>query len=104
MKLYIIGSVSGMPNRNLATFNAVRGELMIAGHKAVIPHDSIGADWSWSKAMSRSIQSICSQSDIHGDNFGIAMLDGWEQSKGATIEHDLAVALGIPCKPWKEWL
>jgi len=32
------------------------------------------------------------------------MLDGWEKSRGARIEHDLAEALGIPCKPWREWL
>lgn len=42
------------------------------------------------------------EGETHYD--GIAMLDGWEDSKGATIEHDLAEALGIPCKPWREWL
>ena len=35
---------------------------------------------------------------------GIAMLDGWEQSKGARIEHALASALGIECRPWRECL
>lgn len=104
MNLYVIGQVTGMPKNNLPTFNQVRGELMENGHRATIPHDSIGARWSWEKAMSRSIQTICSKLDIHGDNFGIAMLDGWENSKGAKIEHDLAEALGIPCKPWREYL
>lgn len=36
--------------------------------------------------------------------FAIAMLDGWEQSRGARIEHNLAKALGIECRPWMEWL
>lgn len=35
---------------------------------------------------------------------GIAMLDGWEDSRGARIEHDLAMSLGIECRPWREWL
>lgn len=41
---------------------------------------------------------------IYQNGFAIAMLDGWEQSRGARIEHNLAKALGIECRPWMEWL
>ena len=54
--------------------------------------------------MARSVEHISNRVRRYGDKFGIAMLDGWEDSKGARIEHDLAEALGIPCKPWREWL
>ena len=35
---------------------------------------------------------------------GVAMLDGWEQSRGARLERQVAEACGIPCKTVNEWL
>lgn len=50
------------------------------------------------------IDEVWTFSREYDEGFGIAMLDGWEESKGARIEHDLAEELGIECRPWREWL
>lgn len=108
--LYEIGPVTGIEYDNIAEFERVKEALRIAGHKARIPHEFVGEAWSWQYAMSISIREMLSMTWLSTPLFprrkydGVAMLDGWEQSAGATIEHDIAVSLGIPCKPWREWL
>ena len=42
--------------------------------------------------------------DFHSDYDAAAMLEGWEESKGARLEHDICEAIGMPCKPWWEYL
>lgn len=111
MNLYVIGPVTGKPNENREEFERVRGELLDnATLGAVsIPHDYIEPDSTWKHAMHMSITVMMQLwsfelGPVIHQPFGIAMLDGWEGSKGATIEHDLACALGIECRPWREWL
>lgn len=41
MRLYLIGAVTGKPNDNRGTFEAVRSELLRAGYQCDIPHDFI---------------------------------------------------------------
>lgn len=108
--LYVIGPVTGIEDGNIAEFERVKEALRIAGHKARIPHEFVGEAWSWQYAMGISIREMLSMTRLstpifpHRKYDGVAMLDGWEQSDGAMIEHDTAASLGIPCKPWREWL
>lgn len=111
MNLYVIGPVTGKPNENREEFERVRGELLDnATLGAVsIPHDYIEPDSTWEHAMRMSITVMMQWwsfelGPVIHQPFGIAMLDGWKDSKGARIEHDLACALGITCRPWREWL
>lgn len=107
MNLYVIGPVTGIDDDNRLEFERVDKKLKEAGHFADIPHRWVFPGSHWDTAMAESIRRMMTMwgNAMQLDEpFGIAMLDGWEQSKGATIEHDLAVALGIPCKPWREWL
>lgn len=59
---------------------------------------------NWDACMYASCKHIVDGRWIYQNGFAIAMLDGWEQSRGARIEHNLAKALGIECRPWMEWL
>ena len=110
MNLYVIGPVTGKPSLNIAEFSRVKEALRIAGHKARIPHEFVDIEWSWHDAMRISIREMLRFRRLNTPMFpshrydAIAMLDGWEESKGARIEHDLAEALGIECRPWREWL
>lgn len=104
MNLYVIGPVTGRKDRNIDEFQGVAEDLRNAGYGCVIPHQVVPRTKNWEEAIHLSIEELthCERGGFHYD--GVAMLPGWEQSRGAKIEHDLAVALGIPCKPWREWL
>ena len=108
--LYIIGPITGKEDDNRKEFERAKAGLDEAGFRACTPFDVVPQDSEysrlWSFCMKHSLGYIAFAWDIENEppRFGIALLPGWEQSKGATIEHDLAVALGIPCKPWREWM
>lgn len=112
MNIYVIGPVTGMPDENIAEFERVKTELWKIGASVDIPHEYINERVGWEDAMLVSVHLLTQFHPMlhhepptyepHYD--GIAMLDGWEQSRGARIEHDLAEALGIECRPWREWL
>lgn len=107
MRIYLIGAVTGKPNDNRGTFEAVRSELLRAGYDCDIPHDFIEKGTPWGEAMCISINHLTRYSwwlGYHSDYDAVAMLDGWEESKGASLEHDICEAIGMPCKPWKEFL
>lgn len=107
MNIYVIGPVTGKENENREEFMEARTYLTISGHQADIPHTVVRKGSTWEQAMKGSIYRMLhlwTFSIEYEESFGIAMLDGWEQSRGARIEHDLAVALGIECRPWREWL
>lgn len=111
MKIYVAGPMRGIPEFNFPAFNAAAERLRSAGHTVFNPAEkdverhgtdiskgnptgceqqaakehgfdlrvALGADLAW----------ICAQADA------IAMLPGWQKSKGATAEHATALALGL---------
>lgn len=105
-RLYLIGPVTGLPNDNLQAFKEARSTLKADGYECDIPHHYIEQGTEWSRAMRISIRQMLAtdgQSTIPLYD-GIAMLDGWEDSVGATLERDIAKALDIPCRPWRDYL
>lgn len=115
MNLYVIGPVTGKPGENRQEFERVADALFAAGHIPMIPHiaDDMRDCEDWQSAMCASIREML-RFDFNPYKTkrlprrlwyeGVAMLDGWEHSRGARIEHGLAEALAIPCRPWREWL
>lgn len=116
MRLYVAGPVSGIKKGNRPAFERAAARLMADGYGVDIPHDIVpeGVD-DWKGAMLHCLHHLTT-TRVRCDEWhkgertgipyvqGVALLDGWENSKGAKIERDLAEALGIPCKPWREWL
>jgi hypothetical protein len=111
MKIYLAGSMSGIPNFNFPAFNAAAAQLRSDGHFVFNPAErdierhggvDISADnptgdpalaakthgFSLREALADDTAFICKEADA------IAMLPGWENSKGARAEHALAFALG----------
>lgn len=91
MNLYVIGPVTGRENDNREEFERVRVELDAVGHHADIPHGWVKSGADWDVAMKHSIYrmlNLWTFSREYDEGFGIAILDGWEDSKGACIEHD----------------
>lgn len=116
MRLYVIGPVSGIEGNNRPAFEEAARLLMANGYGVDIPHDIVpeGVD-DWRGAMLHCLHHL-TMTRVRCDKGhkgertglpyvqGIAMLDGWERSKGALLEKHIAEALGIPCRPWRRYL
>lgn len=92
MKLYVAGPMSsiGPPTWNHPAFFRAAAELRCAGHEVICPAELHAPDSSiaWDWYLRRDIQRL-----VECD--GIVMLSDWENSKGATLEHHIASALGM---------
>jgi len=89
MRLYLAGPMSGYPELNFPTFHAEAKRLRGLGFRIVNPAEinaDSGADWL-----------SCMRADIKQlvDCDGIALLPGWERSRGANIEQGIARGLGL---------
>lgn len=89
MKLYIAGPMSNLPELNFPAFHAEAARLRALGFEIVNPAE-INTDPAaeWLDCMRKDIRYLMTCD-------GIALLPGWEQSRGATLEHHIARALGL---------
>jgi nucleoside 2-deoxyribosyltransferase len=92
MKLYLAGPMSGHPGHNFPAFHEGARKLRDLGYEVVSPAEmDFNADlthpWEW--YMKKDIALLCGCD-------GIAMLPGWQQSKGACLEHEIAQYLNMP--------
>ncbi|GJH14992.1 DUF4406 domain-containing protein [Caballeronia novacaledonica] len=89
MKLYIAGPMTGSPELNFPAFHAVAARLRALGFEIVNPAEvDVGPNLTWLACMRADIKLLV-------DCDGIALLPGWEQSPGATVEHTIARGLGL---------
>lgn len=100
--VYVAGPMSGLPDFNYPAFDDATRQLWNAGHRPLNPADSealndTGAPQTWDWYMRHALGMV-----IRAD--GLALLDGWEQSKGATLEHLVALQLGLDIRPLAGWL
>lgn len=87
--VYISGPMTGLPELNFPAFNAAAFRLRAAGFSVVNPAELCpdpAADWS--QCMRADIKALC-DCDV------IALLPGWEDSKGAHLEVHIAHRIGI---------
>lgn len=96
--IYVAGPMTGFPGNNYAAFNAKAAELRAMGfiveNPAENPHP-LSADGlrlpvcsSWQGYMRLALRQI-SRADA------VYLLPGWRQSRGARVEHQLAVGMGM---------
>ena len=89
MKVYISGPMTGRPNCNREAFSAAHASLQDLGILPLNPADLVVPTATWNSAM-----RICIAELMNAD--AVFMLDGWAHSRGAKIEHDLAIDICIP--------
>lgn len=91
MRIYIAGPMTGYKDLNYPAFEAAAKELEAAGHIPLNPAsvDNGGEAHSWEWYMKRTIPMMCSAD-------AVMTLKGWEGSRGAGIEVDLAIDLAMP--------
>lgn len=88
-KIYISGKISGIENEAHAIFQRAENELKQLGFEPINPmalnHEH---DKSWHSYMKEDVKALC-------DCNAIYMLSNWADSKGAIIEHTIAMYLGL---------
>ena len=94
--LYIAGPMTGYPDFNRPAFVFAEEALRAAGFEVLNParHEQDGR--SWEDYMRIDIADV-----LRAD--GVAVLPYWEQSRGASLEVQVATALKIPVKPVPSW-
>ncbi|WP_322069945.1 DUF4406 domain-containing protein [Paraburkholderia bannensis] len=91
MKLYIAGPMTGYPELNFPAFHAEAARLRALGFEIVNPAE-LNADPTaeWLDCMRVDIAAMMTEKCD-----GVALLPGWEHSRGAPIEHNLMRDLGL---------
>lgn len=88
-RIYIAGPMSGLPDLNYPAFDEAALHLRALGYHIENPAENPPPQCaSWAGYMRLALAQLVTCDEIH-------MLRGWQQSRGARIEHDLAVELGM---------
>lgn len=115
VRLYVAGPMTGIKYFNAPAFADASFRLRLVGYQAFNPAENDVANgfnvsnmtgtekledhgYSLRQALKEDLTWICDNAD------GLALLGGWEKSKGAAAEMALAHALGIPVKPYWDWI
>jgi dUTP pyrophosphatase len=111
MRLQIVGPMTGLPEDNVPAFMEAEERLSAAGHEVVNPvlfaspeqrrlAVSLGNSFrdtaDYRELVWRCLESIRKQD-------GIATLEGWQRSTGASAEVHMARAMSIPIEPVHWW-
>ena len=103
MRLYVAGPMTGLPEFNYPAFRAAAEELRTLGYDVLNPVDAEdhnptpGTPQAWDWYMRHALRMVL-------DSDGIALLPGWENSRGATLEVHVGEALNLLILPIEEWL
>lgn len=102
MRIYLAGPIAGYERRNEPHFRAVEQVLAAAGHDVIVPLDVL--PWQHEGSCPRGYTTGEGHSSacwLRGDlpalltADAVYMLDGWEWSRGASLEHRVAVECGL---------
>lgn len=89
MRLYLAGPMTGYPELNFPLFHAEAARLRAIGFDVVNPAEiNVDPKMGWSTCMRRDIVELVTCNVI-------AMLPGWEKSRGARLEYLVATELGM---------
>lgn len=88
-RLYVAGPMSGIEHLNFPAFHAEASRLRGLGYEVVNPAE-INTDPTtpWAKCMRDDIRELVTCD-------GIVLLPGWSESRGASLEYDIARRLDM---------
>lgn len=96
-RVYLSGPITGVVHYR-AHFDRARTQMEAAGHTVINPADIGERDgWDWADYMRGALQLMLAAQ-------GVALLPGWEASRGARMERTVALELGMDVRPLSEWL
>lgn len=93
VKVYLSGPMTGLPEFNRPAFHAAAAQLRAAGFHVENPAENPHPECrSWQGYMRIAVAQLAQCTHV-------ALLPGWAESRGATVEVYLAEALGMPVDP-----
>lgn len=88
-RVYLAGPMSGIEQLNFPVFHHVTGKLRAMGFDVINPAEiNIDPAAGWAACMRADIPQLLTCD-------AIALLPGWHDSRGATLEHHIAAQLGM---------
>lgn len=97
MRVYVAGPMTGIPNFNYDAFHEAAERLRAMGHEVENPAENVNDSGEWVEWMKLALAQV-----IRCD--GIALLDGWQNSRGAILEVHVATSLKLIVAPISNWL
>lgn len=97
LSVYLSGPMTGLPEYNYPAFNAAARRLRSMGYFVFNPAESFDGDTSRPREdyMRKDIEMLL-QADM------VALLPGWERSKGVAVELAVATSLGLLLHPFDD--
>lgn len=95
MRIYISGPMTGLPSMNYPAFHAEAARLRALGYHVENPAEN-QRQCNWQSYMRVSVRQMLTCDKV-------ALLPGWKRSRGALIEHWIAIALGMSARPCEEF-
>jgi Ser/Thr protein kinase RdoA (MazF antagonist) len=95
--VYLSGPMTGKPAFNYPAFHAAARHLRAKGYFVLNPAESFDGDTSRPRSdyMRKDIEMLL-QADV------VALLPGWEKSRGVAVEVAIATELGLILHPMEE--
>jgi hypothetical protein len=88
-RIYLAGPMTGIKDLNFPLFHAETARLRAMGYEVVNPAEiNVDPSAGWGECMRRDIPELLTCE-------AIALLDGWENSRGARLEWYIAEALDM---------
>ncbi|TAM50209.1 MAG: DUF4406 domain-containing protein [Paraburkholderia sp.] len=89
MRIYLAGPMTGYDQLNFPRFHTEAGRLRELGFTVINPAEiNSDASKSWRECMRADIRELVTCD-------AIALLPGWERSRGAALEHHIMTTLGL---------
>lgn len=101
--LYVAGPMTGLPEYNYPAFDKATVDLAYAGYRVLNPvtteklNPTPGTPQPWEWYMRHALRMVLAAD-------GIAVLPGWEGSRGARLEVYVARCLDMPWGTVADWL
>lgn len=102
-RIYVAGPMSGKPDLNFTLFNSEAARLRALGYEVINPAEINGGESELAQCKVMTAQQLkehwrrCMVADITQmvTCDGVALLPGWQHSKGASLEAHIAQELGL---------